>query len=361
MTLPTHSSGTLDTARLDPARRVLAQAVEHHAFPGASLTISLRGERGTLCAGRFTYEADSKPVTPNTIYDLASLTKVVATTSIAMVLHERGVLQLESPIAGICPEFLTGDPRRSLVTFATLLTHSSGLPAHERLYLRCRTQAEMLAAAMHIQLLHDPGQAVEYSDIGFIVLGEALQRLAGQNLDVVCHRELLLPLAMKDTFFRPLPETHFRIPPTQDEEWRGRALKGEVNDGNAFALGGVAGHAGLFGTADDLITYAECLLGRGPAIFKPETVARFTSRQPSPPNTTRALGWDTPSPSSQAGKHFGPRSFGHLGYTGTSLWIDPDRQLSIAMLTNRTWPNDSSQLIKQVRPALHDAIVDALD
>jgi len=316
--------------------------------------------------GDFTYEADSLPVTSATLFDLASLTKVVATTTMAMILYERGLLELEATVIGVVPEFMADtceepDPRRRDVTFRMLLAHSSGLPAYEKLFLKAQSRDDLLRAAFTTSLSIDPGTRAEYSDIGFILLGAALERIAGESLDLFCQREIFGPLAMIHTTFNPPADARGQIPPTADDRtFRERIIQGEVQDENASVLGGVAGHAGLFSTAEDLARFAHDMLNGGQPIFRPETVALFTRRESAPPGTSRALGWDTPSPPSQSGKHFGPRSFGHLGYTGTSLWIDPDRQLSIALLTNRTWPDCANQSIKQVRPEFHDAVVEAL-
>jgi CubicO group peptidase (beta-lactamase class C family) len=167
---------------------------------------------------------------------------------------------------------------------------------------------------------------------------------------------------MQQTMFNPPLDLGVAIPPTEDDRtFRLRIIEGEVNDENAFVMGGVSGHAGLFAPAIDVAGFAACMLQGGAPIFQPSTVELFTRRETMPAGTSRALGWDTPSPPSSSGKHFSPRSFGHLGYTGTSLWIDPERQLSVTLLTNRTWPDRSSQQIKVVRPLIHDAIVEALD
>ncbi len=348
----------------------------------------------------------------------------------AMILYERGLLDLDAPVSGALPEFLCDsarDPRRRDVTFRMLLAHSSGLPAYEKLFLRAQSRDELLHAAFRTPLTADPASRAEYSDIGFILLGVALERLAGEPLDVFCRREIFGPLAMSSTTFNPPADLRPHIAPTADERdekcgagaparemppsqsqqgisqdrstFRHRIIQGEVQDENASVLGGVAGHAGLFSTAEDVARFAHFLISCGagaparenpppsvdessseenchferagaPAtasretcfsILRPETIALFTRREPAPTGTTRTLGWDTPSTPSQSGKYFGPHSYGHLGYTGTSLWIDPGRQLSITLLTNRTWPDCSNQAIKQVRPLFHDAIVKALN
>ena len=334
-------------------------------------------------------------VMPATLFDLASLTKPIATTTMAMLLHERGLLELDAPIIGTVPEFLLdssghSDPRRQDITFRMLLAHSSGLPAYKKLFLQARSRDELLNAAFTIPLTADPGTHAEYSDIGFIIFGVALERLAQEKLDAFCKREIFGPLAMTSTTFNPSTDLRIKIPPTADEReakcgadapvrelrkaespqsasqlkprstFRKRVIQGEVQDENAFVLGGVAGHAGLFSTAEDVARFAHTLLQGGAPILRPETISLFTRRDTTS-GTLRALGWDTPSNPSQSGKYFGANSFGHLGYTGTSLWIDPDRQLSVTLLTNRTWPDCSNQAIKQLRPKFHDAVIESFD
>lgn len=203
---------------------------------------------------------------------------------------------------------------------------------------------------------------VRYSDIGFIVLGDALEKIADERLDTFSSREIFGPLGMIASGFCPPGALRGSLPPTEDDrEFRHRVVQGEVNDENASVMGGVAGHAGAFAPAEDVARFADCMLAGGRPILRPETVALFTRRQDSPPGNTRALGWDTPSQPSQSGKHFSPHSFGHLGYTGTSLWIDPERRLSVTLLTNRTWPDRSSKLIKHFRPRFHDAVIECLE
>jgi CubicO group peptidase (beta-lactamase class C family) len=386
---------------------ILHEAINQKAFPAASVAVTHGGSLVALKAlGRVTPEAGapsfsrslreepalslpkggdfdlksttpkagalasfarsgSSTVNPTTLFDLASLTKVIATTTTAMLLYERGLLDLEAPISAIVPEFTTNaakDPRRQEVTLRMLLAHSSGLPAHEKFFLKARTRAELLEAAFTTPLAVDPATSPEYSDIGFIILGIALERLADESLDRFCQREIFAPLGMTHTTFNPPPEIRAKIPPTADDQtFRERLIQGEVQDENASIMGGVAPHAGLFSTAEDLARFAQAMLNHGSPILRPETVAVFTRRESTPPGTSRALGWDTPSPPSQSGKYFSPQSFGHLGYTGTSLWIDPTRRLSITLLTNRTWPDCSNQAIKQIRPNFHDAIIQALE
>lgn len=368
---------TAQQDRFRLAFALLEHAIAARAFPACSIAVTFRGELIAHKAfGRYTYDPASPEVTTATIFDLASLTKVVATTTMAMILYERGLLDLEAPVAAIVPEFADGlsnqdededhelecnDARRREVTVRMLLAHSSGLPAYEQLFLRAQTRAELLQAALRASLKATPGARAEYSDLGFIILGIVLERLADESLDTFCQREIFGPLGMAHTTFNPAPALRKSIPPTADDRtFRHRIIQGEVQDENASVLGGVAGHAGLFATAEDLAIFAHAMLNAGHPILRPETVTTFTRREPAPAGTFRALGWDTPSAPSQSGKYFSSRSFGHLGYTGTSLWVDPERQLSVTLLTNRTWPDCQNQAIKPLRPAFHDAVIEAL-
>jgi len=351
--------------RFSAALALLREALQAKVFPACSLAVTHRGQPLLLRSlGQFTFDPSSQKVTDdNHLFDIASITKVVATTAMAMILYERGLLDLDTPIVAIVPEFASsGDARRKEVTLRMLLAHSSGLPAYVKLYLQALTPQALLSSAFQTELTADPGDRTEYSDIGFIVLGVALARIADEPLETFCRREILGPLGMVKTTFNPAASLRSTCVPTaNDLEFRHRMIQGEVQDENASVMGGVAGHAGLFSTARDLSVFALAMLSAGDSIVRRETISLFTSRQVSPPGTSRALGWDTPSAPSQSGRHFSSRSFGHLGYTGTSLWIDPEKDLSIVLLTNRTWPDCKNQGIRQVRPQVHDAIVEALE
>jgi len=353
--------------RFARAFAVIREAIAHRAFPGAALAVTHRGNLiASRSFGHFIYDPTSPAIQADTIFDLASVTKVVATTTMAMLLYERGLLDVDAPVAEMLPEFvgnLTSDQNRTrrTVTVRMLLAHSSGLPAYLKLFETTRTRTQLLRAACSTPLVAQPGANAEYSDIGFILLGEILERVARKLLESFFYREIAEPLDLQQTLFTPPLNLAIGIPPSEDDRsFRLRIIQGEVNDENASVMGGVAGHAGLFAAATDVARFAECMLRGGPPILKPETVALFTLRETSPAGTSRALGWDTPSPPSSSGSYFSPRSFGHLGYTGTSLWIDPERQLSVTLLTNRTWPDRSSQAIKQIRPLVHNAVVEAL-
>jgi CubicO group peptidase (beta-lactamase class C family) len=350
-------------ARFAVAFDVIQKGIEDKVFPAASIAVTSQGKLVAMKTfGKFTYEPDAPAVTTATVFDLASVSKAVATTTMAMILYQRGPIDLDSPVVSVVPEFGGSDARRGDVTVRMLLAHSSGLPAYERLFLKTQNRDELLAAAFGTSLTADPGARAEYSDIGFIILAVALERVADESLDRFCQREIFGPLGMVRTAYNPPASSRAAIPPTADDRlFRKRIIQGEVQDENASVLGGVAGHAGLFATAEDLATFAHILLQGGSPLVRPETLALFTRRETAPAGTSRALGWDTPSSPSQSGKYFSAPSFGHLGYTGTSLWIDPERQLSITLLTNRTWPDCSNKAITNLRPAFQDAVVEALE
>ena len=339
----------------------MRRGIAQRAFPGAAIAITTNGHLGISAGfGRLTYADDVPEVTAETIFDLASLTKVIAATPMAMVLYERGELDLDMPVASALPEFGPGDERGE-VTVRHLLAHTSGLPAYEKLFERAHSREEMIATACQVDLVAQPGDRVEYSDIGFVVLTAVLERLAGERMDGFCAREIFGPLGMARTGYRPPQEWREQIPPTEDDRtFRHRVIQGEVHDENASVMEGVAAHAGLFAPAADLAKFARCILGGGKPLVRPDTVALFTSPQPVRTGYARALGWDRVSQPSQSGQYFSPSAYGHLGFTGTSLWIDPERDLSVTLLTNRTWPDHSSQAIKQVRPAFHNAVIEAL-
>jgi len=348
--------------RFASAFRILEDAILAKAFPGAAVSVTYRGETIALKGvGRFTYDPASPTVEPTTIYDIASVTKVVATTTAAMILYERGALDINARVADFLPGFDT-DGSKKRITLRMLLAHSSGLPAYERLFERAKSRDELLQLALEVPLQAPPLSRAEYSDVGFILLGEILAKVANESLDRFCTNEIFCPLRMLFTGFNPRSDWHAHIAPTvEDRDFRGKTIQGEVHDENAWVMGGVSGHAGLFSNAPDLAQFGLCVLRMGSPILKPATLNLFTRREAMPEGTSRALGWDTPSQPSQSGQTFSSRSFGHLGYTGTSLWCDPVRQLSVSLLTNRVWPDRSSQAIKYIRPRFHDAIVEALE
>ena len=345
-------------------QRLVRSFIELQAFPGASLAVGYR-EKLLLCRGygRLDYTSTSPAVNSNSVYDLASLTKVVCTTTLAMQACEHGVIDLEDRLGRYFPEFRSGAKRR--VGLKHLLAHSSGLPAHLPLYKHASGKENVLRRILETPLERRPGSRSLYSDLGFILLGAVLERACGDSLDKLAQEQIFRPLGMRRTCFHPPSDWRPRIAPTENDPWRKRLLRGEVHDENAYAMGGVAAHAGLFGRAADLAVFCQALLNGGVynhrRIVKPSTLETFTQRQTRPAATTRALGWDTPAPDSSAGNELSPRSYGHTGFTGTSLWIDPRRRLFIVFLTNRVHPSRENTAIRSARREVADTAARAVD
>ena len=354
------------------AHKVLEDAIAARAFPGCAFGV-LAGGRvvGHAALGHFIYEADSPTVLPDTVFDVASITKVAATTAAAMLLNQRGLLDPDTLVGDLLPGFIVGhghnaDVRR--VTLRHLLAHNSGLPAYVEFFRTHSTPARLFRACLELPLDAAPGTRAQYSDPGFILLGKALEVIAGEYLPQFVHREVFDPLGMNSSTFCPRLSSRHAIAPTEiDNSLRFRTIQGEVQDENAFILHGAAGHAGLFSNVSDLLRFAaEIVAAFGnssmtqPArLFERSTIERFAQRQ-EPSGSSRALGWDTPSENSSSGRHFSPHSIGHLGFSGCSLWIDLDAGIAVVLLTNRTWPDRANQAIRQIRPAFHDAIREAL-
>jgi len=356
--------------RFADALGVLDEAIAARAFPGCAFgVLAPDGVVLSGARGHFTYEAQSPEVEADTVYDVASLTKAVATTAAAMLLWQRGQLDLETPLGELLPGFIVGREAREKARFIQLhhlLAHNSGLPGYVEFFRSVSTPAALYRACLELPIEAEPGSRAEYSDPGFILLGKALEVLTGEYLAPWVRREVFAPLAMNNTGFCPSLQARSAIPPTgEDTTLRHRRIQGEVQDENAWLLKGAAGHAGLFSNVPDLLRFSAALLHptsspqNQPYLFEAATIERFAQRQ-SPPGSSRALGWDTPSETSSSGHHFSPRSIGHLGYSGCSLWIDLDAAIAVVLLTNRTWPDRQNQLIRQVRPAFHDAVRDAL-
>jgi CubicO group peptidase (beta-lactamase class C family) len=351
-------------ARLDSIIRV---GIAEGAAPGASVAVGRYGRLVHLKGyGTLDYSAGSPVVDASTIYDLASLTKVVATTTSAMILEETGKLDLNQPVHAYLPEL--NAPDKAAITVRMLLTHTGGLEAYAPLYRQARGRAEYLKEINARPLTYPPGSQTVYSDWDMVLLQAVIEKIAGMSLDNFADGHLFRPLGMTDTRFAPDTTDRAyrrRIAPTTTDELRGGPLQGTVHDANAWALGGVSGHAGLFSTARDLAIFAQLLLDGGTyanvRIVAPQTIARWTTRQEL--NTSRALGWDTPAPSSSAGRYFSPRSFGHTGFTGTSLWIDPERGLFVVLLMNRVNSRGEGtrhvQLRRDVSDAVERAVLDA--
>jgi CubicO group peptidase (beta-lactamase class C family) len=347
------------------ARACLGRAVSERAFPGAVVEVGGRDHALWREAfGRFTYEPDASPVEEDTIYDLASLTKVIATATLFMRLVDAGRLTLDDRLGLWFPDWVGED--RDNVTLRQLLGHASGLTAWLPLFRDYRGRRDFEGAICRLALEAPPGTRSIYSDLGFMLAGFAVEDAGGSPLadqfQAIAGR--FLPAGGVLTF-NPASGFKARIPPTEVDPWRGRLLQGEVHDENAWALGGAAGHAGLFGTAASVGALARIVLASfdnshvSPRLARPETMREFTSPA-GVPASSRALAWDTMRPTSSCGTRMSSRAFGHTGFTGTSLWIDPDAGIYVVLLTNRVYPSRSNEAIRAVRPALHDAVMGAL-
>ena len=366
-------SPAIPSLRFRTAFSVLEDAIAAHAFPGCAFGVLAGGEvvlQESL--GHFTYESDSPKVTPETAYDVASLTKAVSTTAAAMLLYQRGQFDLDTPLGELLPGFVVGrapGERARYVTLRHLLAHNSGLPGYVEFFRTANTPAALYRACLELPLQTEPGERAEYSDPGFILLGKALEMLTGEYLAKWVQREVFAPLELLSTGFCPLPAIRPAIPPTEeDKTLRHRRIQGEVQDEHAWLLKGAAGHAGLFSNVPDLLRFASEILransGAGTeavqsCLFSAATIEEFAEKQ-SPEGSSRALGWDTPSENSSSGRYFSPRTIGHLGFSGCSLWIDLEAEVAVVLLTNRTWPDRQNQLIREVRPVFHYAIRSAL-
>jgi beta-N-acetylhexosaminidase len=368
MTVKRAPASTSD--RLKPACAMLDGALADGAFPGGVLAVGLNNRLAVHPFGTMTRGAKAECVSAETIYDVASLTKPIVTTTAATMLFEQGRLDLDAPVARYLPEFAVasaGDPDaawRARVTVRMLLLHDSGLPAHREFFKDAKGKKEIVARVMTEPLVCEPGTQIEYSDLGFVLLGEIIERLTGELLDEFARKNIFMPLGMNLSMFNPARSLLAKIAPTQnDTAYRKRLLHGEVDDENAWAMGGVAGHAGLFSTAGDIAIFAQMMLNGGiyahRRLLARSTIEQFTKRHEIG-NSAYALGWDVPTEPSSSGVHFSRASYGHLGSTGTSLWIDPERKAFVILLTNRVHPTRANKKIKQVRPAIHDAVMEAL-
>jgi beta-glucosidase-like glycosyl hydrolase/CubicO group peptidase (beta-lactamase class C family) len=356
-------------AQLQPAFDVIAKGVTDKAYPGATVAIGYKGKVAIRAFGHLSYDAKSPAVKTSTMYDLASLTKVVATTTIAEKLKEGDFpvpLDLDAKVERYLPEWASGpQPEwRHMVTVRHLLTHTSGLPPFKEYWRTSKGKNDTLRMIFAEPLEYEPGTKEVYSDLGIILLMEIEDRLTGKTLDVLAKENIFDPLGMHDTMYKPPKRLWPTIAPTEyDARWRKRLVQGEVHDENAYAMGGVSGHAGLFSTAPDLAIFCQMLLNGGvyahTRIERRATVAEFTAPQQLS-NGTRTLGWAVPTEGGSSGHFFGPHTFGHTGFTGTSIWIDPDRKVFVVFLTNRVNPTRENHKIAQVRVDLHDAVMRAL-
>lgn len=346
----------------DSLRSVLVRALADSAFPGAvAVAGNHSGVLATVALGHLDW-APSATISDSTLWDLASLTKVIGLTSAIMQLTEAGLIDVDAPVQRYLPEW-TG-PNKDAVTVRHLLTHSSGLPAWRALYKEAGSPDEARVLALVTPLDTLPGVRMVYSDLGAILLGLIVERTGGEPLDVYLSRHVFSPIGMTDTQFRPPPALWPRVAPTEYDPWRQRHVWGEVHDENAFALGGVSGHAGLFSSARDLSRLARMYLNGGVLdsvrLFRPETIARFTALQDSS-LSNRALGWEKPNGRNSAGHRMSASAFGHTGFTGTSIWIDPVADAFVILLTNRVNPTRDNSRIGPVRVETADAVMSVLD
>lgn len=346
----------------DSVRRVLERAVRDSVFPGGVAIIGTRTDiLAELSVGRIDRDSLAPAPDAQTIWDIASLTKVVGMTTAMMQLVETRAVTLDAPVQRYLPEWQ--GLWKDRVTVRHLLTHSSGLRAHRELFREVETASEAQQLVLATPLDTVPGLRYVYSDLGAILLGMIIERVSGQPLDAYLQARVFGPLKMADTRYHPRLDDIERVAPTEKDPWRGRHLRGEVHDENAFRLGGVSAHAGLFSTAADLARFAQALLNGGELdgvrIARPSTIAEFTRVQ-DPRLSHRALGWETPNGTNSAGRLMKPPAFGHTGFTGTSLWIDPANDLFIILLTNRVNPSRENSRIGPIRTTIADVAARAV-
>jgi CubicO group peptidase (beta-lactamase class C family) len=351
--------------RLAPAVAALDSAIAAGAAPGAVLAVSVRGERFTYGTGRLGIADSSRP-NAGTLYDMASLTKVIALTTLAMMAVDEGRLNLDVPVVSYLPDFGRGLGPKGSVTVRDLLLHDSGLPAHRRLWEETFVRKGAILRTVTSDLERAPGLRMVYSDLGAITLMAILEKMYDTRIDDLFAERVAQPLGMTRTRYLPPRSWRADIAPTENDPWRGHILRGEVHDENAGRLGGVSGHAGLFSTADDLLRFTEWALAgsRGDSVpdelAPPREFVTWTVTQDHPEGSSRGLGWDTPSGRSSSGTVMSARSFGHTGFTGTSIWIDPPRQTIIILLTNRVHPTRNTPKFGNIRAVVADAVMHAL-
>ncbi len=353
--------------RFPKAFAVLEQAVKDHATPGAVVAIGMHNEIIAHKAfGKMSNAKDAAPMPRDAMFDMASISKVVGTTTAAALLVEQKWLLLDVPVSRYIPEFASDDPARNAITVRQLLMHSSGMVGYDKLFYDAKNKKEIMDKVHVMKLANPPGTKFVYSDFGIMLLAEIIERITGQPLDQLLRLNLFQVIGMTDTMYNPAKSFLPRIPPTEDDkDFRHRLIHGEVHDEHAWVMGGVAGHAGLFSTARDLSVFCQMMLNGGVyahrRILKRSTVDAWTKRQNEPEGTTRALGWDTAaSPTSMFGHNVSSTAFGHTGFTGTSLVIDPEKDLFVVLLSNRVNPTRENQAWPRLRSTIHDAILQDL-
>lgn len=347
----------LDTALVGRLDKLVKVAIEEAVAPGVAIAVGRNGRIAYMKGyGHINWDIPASPaVDTNTLFDLASLTKVVATTTLAMIMEEAGQLDLDRAVSSYLPEF--SSPEKLGITVRQLLTHNGGLEAGGNTF-NARGREAYLRLINARPLEYQPGTRMIYSDWDMILLQLVMERISGKTLDVLAAEKIFRPLRMTDTQFNPPFTLRPRMAPTQVDDARGGLLWGTVHDENAYMMGGIAGHAGLYSTARDLALFSLMMLnggeGNGVRVAKPSTIARWTARQGR--ESSRALGWDSPDGGSSAGQFFSPWSYGHTGFTGTSIWIDPQKDLFVVVLTNRVNPTRSNTRHVQLRRDVVDAV-----
>lgn len=342
---------------------IMESAVTDSVFPGAALLFGIDQEiLYSKAFGNFTYDKSSPKDQTNSIFDLASVSKVVGTTSAAMILIQEGKLNLDDKVIKFLPQF--NNNGKDNITIRNLLLHNSGLPAFKKYYDVYSTAKEVINDIMNLSLENPPGEKYVYSDLGMIVLQKVIEKISGKTLDVFLHENLFSKLGMNQTFYNPSNEVIKNCVPTElDDFYRMRLLQGEVHDERAFLLNGIAGHAGLFSTTEDLSKFVMMYLNHG--IYKNEEILDsrlikdWTTKQSE--QSDRGIGWDTRSAeNSSSGHFFSMNSFGHTGYTGTSIWVDKETKLFVILLSNRVNPTRNNTKISYFRPIIHDAIYNSV-
>jgi len=365
-----------------PVDELIAKAIAEGVFPGATYLVSRKGkEVHRQAQGRHTYCPESLATTEDTVWDLASVSKVVGTTTGAMLLFDEGKLNFDQPVSEIIPEFAQND--KSRITVRNLLLHDSGLVAFRAYQQTCKTAAEVIKAIYAEKLANPIGAKMVYSDLGMITFGKLIEALSGRTFTAFLNERVFDPLDMKSTMYAPVTQIRKKCAPTDAiEPWRANLrklrgqdtpevhelekqpdgsswIKGEVHDPNAMVLEGVAGHAGLFSVLDDLSKFMSMMMKKGDGLVKPETIDLFTRRQGV--SSSRGLGWDTNADhKASAGAMFSEKSFGHTGYTGTSVWGDFENETFAILLTNRVQPTSDNTKIIPFRAKFHNAVYQAI-
>ncbi len=356
----------MDPSRLREVSEFIKKAISEKAFPGA---VFLVARNGVIVAHEAYGKAVSipselsKPMKLDTIFDAGSVTKPVATATSLMILLEKGKGLLDDPVNLYIPEY-TGEGKEK-TTLHNLLTHTAGIPDPIQLYKRCKTREDFLREICQTKLECPPGSKVIYSCLGFILLTFIIEKVAGESLASFSRREIFSPLGMKETLFNPPEKLRDRIAATERCSWRGRIIIGEVHDENAFGMGGVSGNAGLFSTAQDLAIFGQTFLNKGAyghnRILRPSTVNLMTKNHTVGLEEPRGLGWGLKADKeSQAGELLSPLTFGHTGFPGVSLWVDPVNKLITVLMTNRVHPTRENESILRVRPIFHNIIASSI-